>query len=271
MWVAERGDINQIKQIAIGENHVYLRVAWTPDRKIVFPSTATGYRELWIMEADGTGQKQLTFDKGNNMLPSVSPDGRFILFTSDRAGEANIWKINIDGTNPMQLTKGKQNFGPRSSPDSKWVLYISNDSGKETIWRVPIDGGEAQPVVDAPSAGPDVSPDGKLIACWLQVSPDGPRKIGIVSWEDGKTIKTFEPMPQAALPPRWTSDGKALIYAATNKGVSNLWKQPVDGGPAEQITDFKSETILGFDWAKDDSLVCSRGYTFRDAVLISDF
>jgi hypothetical protein len=62
-----------------------------------------------------------------------------------------------------------------------------------------------------------------------------------------------------------------LIYLDNKAGVSNLWSQPVDGGAARQLTDFKSDLIFSFDWSRDGKLLaCSRGITTTDVVLIND-
>ena len=272
LWVAPREDYRQVKQITFGGDHIYRRVAWTPDGRIVFPSTAMGSREIWVMGADGSGHKQLTFDKGNNLLPSVSPDGRFIVFASDRAGNHNIWRVDIDGGNPKQLTHGEEDWGPRVSPEGQWVLYNSASSGKETLWRVRIDGGEPVQVVDEHVVGPDVSPDGKLIAIWLRQPPLSSRRMAIFPWAGGEPVKVFDALPpRHHHPVRWAADGRGLIYIVTRDGVSNLWLQPVVGGDPKQLTDFKSELIEGFDVSRDGKLVIARGYTARDVVLISDF
>ncbi len=55
-------------------------------------------------------------------------------------------------------------------------------------------------------------------------------------------------------------------------GVSNLWIQPLDGGPARQITDFKEGVIFSYDWSADGKRIyLSRGSETRDVVLIRDF
>jgi hypothetical protein len=53
--------------------------------------------------------------------------------------------------------------------------------------------------------------------------------------------------------------------------VSNLWSQPLDGGKAKQITDFKSDLIYNFAYSRDGrQLALARGSHTRDAVLISE-
>ncbi|MDQ3908344.1 MAG: hypothetical protein M3268_08355, partial [Acidobacteriota bacterium] len=54
-------------------------------------------------------------------------------------------------------------------------------------------------------------------------------------------------------------------------GVTNVWRQPVEGGKPVQLTDFKSGLIFAFDWSRDGKqLLLARGAVTRDAVLISN-
>lgn len=71
---------------------------------------------------------------------------------------------------------------------------------------------------------------------------------------------------------RWTADGRALTYIVTREGVSNLWNQPLAGGPPKQLTNFQSETIFSFGWSRDGKqLALVRGVANNDVVLISNF
>jgi Tol biopolymer transport system component len=70
---------------------------------------------------------------------------------------------------------------------------------------------------------------------------------------------------------RWTADGGALTYIDRRRGISNIWSQPFEGGPAQQLTDFKSGEIFSFAWSSDGSqLACTRGSIVSDVVLITD-
>jgi Tol biopolymer transport system component len=273
LWTAPATDPSQTEQITFGGQHRYQRVAWAPDGRIVFSSDASGDRDIWIMNGDGTGQKQLTSDGRSNILPTVSPDGRYIVYTStsDPTGTVNrhIWRMNIDGSDPIQLTQGEDEFGPQCSPDGRWVLYTSVASGNATIWRIPIDGGEPFQLTTEHSSGPAVSPDGTLIACgWRQGK--SPSKNAIILFAGGEPVKLLDPVPQADGWIRWTSDGRSLIYSVTRNNVSNIWIQPIDGSPPKQLTDFKSERFQGYDLSRDDRLLVARSITAREIVLIQD-
>src|SRR6266536_2222740 len=88
MWTAVAGNANSAFQISSNKYDGLHGMSWTPDGKIVYVSRASGNPEIWIMNADGTNNKQLTFDVSRKGEPSVSPDGRYIVFTSTRAGVA---------------------------------------------------------------------------------------------------------------------------------------------------------------------------------------
>ncbi|MEO7658401.1 MAG: hypothetical protein ABIV48_02195 [Pyrinomonadaceae bacterium] len=62
-----------------------------------------------------------------------------------------------------------------------------------------------------------------------------------------------------------------MYYIDTHPFVSNIWSQPVGGGPPKQITHFTCEQIDGFDWSRDSQLACARSHGVREALLITDF
>jgi Tol biopolymer transport system component len=70
---------------------------------------------------------------------------------------------------------------------------------------------------------------------------------------------------------RFTPDGKALAFVVEEKGVDNIWLQPVDGSKGHQFTDFKSEEITGFRWSPDGKqLALVRHHSSSDVILLRD-
>lgn len=61
------------------------------------------------------------------------------------------------------------------------------------------------------------------------------------------------------------------MYIRTRDGISNIYRQPLDGGPPKPVTDFNSERIFQFAWSPDGkNVVCARGVETSDVVLISN-
>jgi serine/threonine protein kinase len=272
VWVSPNADLNRARQITSGHDDGAGGIAWTPDGQIVYASSASGSSEIWIMNQDGTNQKQLTNDSFMKHTPAVSPDGRFVVFVSERAG-VRLWRIGLDGGSPTQLTNGNYDTNPRISPDGHWVVYSSYSSGKLVLWKVAISGGAPTQLTDVSSAEPDISPDGKLIACFYN-DAGGAARMMVLPFEGGAAIKTFN-LPQTVyweMAPHWTPDGRALTYIEKHGDSMNLWLQPFAGGPPSQLTDFKQGGILRREWSRDGKQIAIvRGVATSDAVLISNF
>lgn len=87
--------------------------------------------ELWIMDADGGNQRQITSLGGANFGPSWTPDGKRIVFSSNhknpRSGNFDLYLVNADGTGLEQITASPAFDGfPMFSPDGKQLLWASN-------------------------------------------------------------------------------------------------------------------------------------------------
>jgi Tol biopolymer transport system component len=146
------------------------------------------------------------------------------------------------------------------------------------LWKVPIGGGEAIKLTDAPGypLAPAVSPDGRLIG--FRWGTSGDRKLpafALVPFQGGDVTRTFEAslgrsQGYGSMPVRWNPDGLGFYYIAHRDGVSNIWRQPIDGSPPAQVTDFRDGLIFNFAYSPDGKqLALSRGTFSRDAVLIA--
>src|SRR5262249_13321498 len=155
-------------------------LSWTPDGRIVYVSLASNKLDIWIMNADGSNQRQLTYD-GWIYNPSVSSDGRYIVYDSIQADKRNIWRMNVDGSNSKQLTDGILDFSAQISPDGRWVVYVSSENRyavKNVLRKAPIDGGASGQLTENAEhfQCPAISPNGKQIASYYwdpQVNPPG--------------------------------------------------------------------------------------------------
>jgi TolB protein len=90
--------------------------------------------EVWVMNADGSGQRQVTRLGGANFAPFFTPDGRQIIFSSNhknpRSRNFDLYLINVDGTGLEQVTTNPDFDGfPQFSPDGRSLVWASNRAG----------------------------------------------------------------------------------------------------------------------------------------------
>ena len=106
--------------------------AWSPDgRRIAIvgnpmfpPSTGTPYTydsTIYVMNADGSGQRRLTGTAGFEDSPAWSPDGQKIAFGRD----GGVYVVNADGSGERRLTRNRAAFhGPAWSPDARRIAFV---------------------------------------------------------------------------------------------------------------------------------------------------
>ena len=277
IWFLPQGKTEESRLVTNNVHAFYRFIAAMPDGRIIYTSQedSNSGRKLWLINSDGSNVKQLTKNHGDDILPCATADGRYIVFASNRADMKtyHLWRINADGSEPIQLTNGDGERGPVCSPDGQTILYSTGgpDVGpdKSRLRKISINGGESVQLTEYPSGWKDVSPDGKFIALRCKSDISSPFKLAIISSEDGKPVKSFDIKGNSQI--RWMPDGSSISFVKSEKGVSNIWTQPLSGEPPRQLTKFTAEEVLFFDWTKNGDIICTRGYEARDPVLIGNF
>jgi eukaryotic-like serine/threonine-protein kinase len=184
----------------------------------------------------------------------------------------NIWRSEADGTGLRRLTEGKRDMFPMCSPDSKTVFYI--DTTVPAFMKVSIDGGQPERVAKDSgdfNSGFDVARDGKTVVLGTYDFKAQRPVISLVSLDSGQVLRVFEYDPRHQGQVRFSPDCKGIVYPVREKGVDNLWLQPLGGGPGRQLTNFSSLKIYSYQWSPDGkSLALVRGDSPSDLVLIQD-
>jgi Tol biopolymer transport system component/DNA-binding winged helix-turn-helix (wHTH) protein len=252
-------------------------IASLPGERLAYVARTGNSLEIRTTAENGSETKTLTTDSFTQKDVTASPDGRYLVFASDQTGESHLFRMNAeDGSEVTQLTFGDASDSrPDISPDGRWVVYNSSAGGKRTIWRVPLAGGTAVQLTGYDSGGPVFAPDGKTIAGVLPSdSRARPGTIFIISSDGGAPLKSFPVLPFkldfSIL--RWTPDGRAIVFDRGEKGIFNLWQQPLDGEAPRRLTNFQNGRIWNFVYTTDRKrLLIARGETFVDVVLIKNF
>ncbi len=94
------------------------------------------WMELFVMNADGSNQRQITHNGAANFAPFFFPDGKRIIFSSNRGDprgrEFDIYAIQVDGSGLERITyeEGFDGF-PMFSSDGKRLVFASNRNQKK--------------------------------------------------------------------------------------------------------------------------------------------
>ena len=185
LYVSDRK--GKILQRLTNNTQYEAEVTVSPDgRWIVFGRMTNGNMDLWIMNSDGTGEKQITFTEDDQEgAPYFLPDNETILFRAWKASEYDqkptpmtIYTIKRDGSGLMPRTFTQDmNWAPYPTPDGKhflfvraetprnWEVYLGYLDGKTPPKRITFD--------DGFDGFPAVSPDGRKMV-WTSSRSAGP-------------------------------------------------------------------------------------------------
>jgi Tol biopolymer transport system component len=226
------------------------------------------------MNPDGSDQKQITVDPVYIEELRSGGDGRYLVFSGyvDPA-RPHLYRINTDGSDMRQITFGDgREIDSSFSNDGKWLAYDSTRQKgtqfEHSLWKVPIDGGDPVSLHQTGCTMPHFSPDDKHISC-----VKAQKEIMILTSTEGAMIKTLTAPTGSTLNfgARWTPDGKAVAFIVSERGVSNIWIQPIDGSASRRLTDFAGGSIYHFAFSADrQRLFLARGIQIRDAILLTE-
>jgi serine/threonine protein kinase/Tol biopolymer transport system component len=263
----EKPDYSDAKQVSSGE--LLWSVSWSGNGKILAEQDAT----IKQMGLDGAGNSFPAEKETTSQSPHGCGDG-FVVFTRHIAstGTRNIWVSAADGSGLRQLTTGKNDDQAACSSDGKWVFYM--DLIQNAFMKVPLSGGKPEPWLNAKVeayGGFDLAPDGKTAVLSTYDFKAQKPTIFLFSLETGQLVRAYDYDPRHIGFVRFNPDGKGIVYPLRDKGVDNLYVQPLDGGVLRQLTNFTSLKIYSYQWSVDGKdLALVRGDSPSDLVLIKD-
>jgi Tol biopolymer transport system component len=218
--------------------------------QIVFVSDRDGNSEIYVMNADGSGQARLTYHEADDNWPSMSPDGTRIVFVSDRDEpdplepnsltcwlknkcNTELYMVNTDGTGLMRLTDdpGQESF-PVWSPDGTQIAFHSNRDERGDVFVMNADGSRQTNLTKG--RGYDFYP------AWV---PDRPQIVFLSARDGGfqfyvvNTDGSGLTMLDSGLPPSQLTPSQLRSWALTVEYQYYLydgdsWKTIQDGGSA---------------------------------------
>jgi Tol biopolymer transport system component len=212
----------------------------TESRPILFTSDRAGKEELYLMGADGTAPRRLTFTPGDGAFRTPrytsssfgawSPDGELIAFSSRRLSEgdpegnaraADIYLMAPDGSGLRQVTTDSaSDLGPDFSPHGTVLAFTSNRDGNYEIYTIRTDGTGLTRLTENPGrdSGPDWRPDGTSIL-FESRGREGRRGLFIMS-PQGTNVRHIVVGRHGA----WAPDGSRIAF-----GAQTCWVMDASG------------------------------------------
>lgn len=209
--------------------------------KIAFASNRDGNYEIYIMNPNGTGQKNLTRHKANDVQPAWSPTGKEILFVSNRDGRPDLYLMDADGTNVQKVFKNlKLRTAPAWSPDGKQISYCRADPVRE-LYIASLDEKEEKRVAPLGKYGgySNWSPDGRKIAFG---GPSRQRNIDsriyIFNLETRRKEMLFaDEMLTSMRNPSWSPSNDKIAFSWFRGNTSAIYVMESNGNNPERVVD----------------------------------
>jgi len=214
VWVNQEGKEESLR----APLNNYFNPAISPDgTKVALAAFVDANMNIYVWDLAREILTRLTFERGTDILPIWTPDGKRIVFASDRGGSRGIYWKAADGTGEVEklsFMPDKNLFPWCWSSDGKILVTVEYDSAytKSDIGTLSMEGDHTRKLLlkeQFLEANPNISPNGKYIAC--------------LSVESGRGEIYVRPFPEVSKGKwqisdggaefaRWSPDGRELFY-----------------------------------------------------------
>ena len=222
--------------------------------QMAFTSLREGNSEIFVMNTDGSGQRNLTSNPAFDGDPSFSHDGSRIAFTSARdSGNFFIYIMDADGSNQIRLhNTALMDSQPSFSPDDSRIVFTSTRDGNFEIYIMNIDGTNQTRLTNtiAEDRDPSFSPDGSKIV--FTSNRDGNFEIYVMN-SDGTNPTRLTSSAAIDEKPAFSPDGSKIAFTSMRDGNFEIYVMNADGSNPINLTNnptYDADPVFSPDGSK---------------------
>lgn len=222
---------NEIMRFFTGEPGVF-------GTRIAFTSKVGRFKELFVMDMDGTQVRQLTDDKGLAMGAAWDAAGKNLVYTTYRNRLPDLFTINVDSRRITQITRGPaMELSPKFTPDGNAILASRSIGDDSDLVLLGMDGTilrKITPPNGAIDVSPDYSPDGSKLA-FVSNRGGGPQ-IYIMGADGSEPRRISFVSSNYCTSPSWSPKGDRIAFVCRADAGFQIFTVNPDGSLPLQLT-----------------------------------
>lgn len=233
---------NDLLEAMTGQTGMFLsKIVASSDR------SGGGFREIYVMDWDGSSLDKITNHRSVALSPSWSADGTKIAYTAfvqrtktkTRNADMFIYEL-LTGKRWLVSYRQGLNSGANFAPDNENLYLTLTQSGTPDIYKMSYDGNLMGKITNGPpgtmNVEPAVSPDGKKIA--FSSDRSGQPMIYVMN-SDGSNVKRITFAGKYNSTPSWSPDGKRIVFAGWSDDHFDIFTMNSDGTDMIRVTSAK--------------------------------
>jgi TolB protein len=194
---------------------------WSPDGSMIaFDSERAGHTHIFIIDADGTGLRQITSGKGYEGHPSWSPDGTYLAmdwtFDDHTAGISAVNVADGSMTNITTNPYGEPGVdaSPQYSDDGARIVFVRGREVGTAVFVVDVDGSDLRRITpwNMTAGHPWWSPDGTRIVFYDSVRIPDDQHIFVVNADGTGLQQLTDGHEEGDFHPSWSPDGQEILF-----------------------------------------------------------
>ncbi|MCC6932005.1 MAG: PD40 domain-containing protein [Deltaproteobacteria bacterium] len=204
--------------------------------QIAFVSKVGRFKELFVMDMDGSNIRQITKDKGLALSPAWSAQGDKLLYTSYRTRKPDLYTISPNGGTPAQITNSSHmEIGAKFIRGGGSLVTSQSNGSSSNIVELDFKGKVLRKITSggALDVSPSVSPDGSQIA--FCSDRGGSPQIYVMNSDGGNIHRISFTGSSYCTSPTWSPKGDKIAFVCRDQGF-HIFVSDTSGGQAVRLT-----------------------------------